>query len=101
MGFEGDDLLDGGVGRDTLDGGVGDDLLTGGNNNDTFVLSSGGGTDTITDFGLGNNVIGLGNGITFAELSFIGSDIILGTETLATLNAFDATTLSENDFVSI
>ncbi len=101
LGFEGDDTLDGGNGRDTLDGGIGNDLITGGNSNDTFVLSSGAGTDIITDFGRGNNVIALGNGITFAELSLVGNDIILGTETLATLNGFDATTLSESDFVSI
>ena len=101
LGFEGDDILDGGNGRDTLDGGVGNDLLTGGNSNDTFVLSSDAGIDTITDFGRGNNVIGLSDGITFADLSFVGNDIILGTETLATLNTFDATALTESDFVSI
>lgn len=101
LGDSGDDILNGGNGRDTLDGGAGHDLITGGNGNDTFVLSAGAGTDIITDFGRGNNVIGLADGITFADLSLSGGDIILGTETLSTLDGFDATTLAETHFVSI
>jgi len=101
LGQEGNDTLLGGVGSDTLDGGIGDDFITGGSSQDTFVLSSEAGTDVITDFGTGNDVIGLSGGLTFADLSFTGNDIIFGDETLATLNGFDTTSLTEGDFVTV
>ena len=101
FGFDGDDTLIGGNGRDTLFGGVGNDLITGGNSPDTFVLSSEAGTDTIADFQLNSDVIGLSEGITFDELFFSGDEIIFGTQTLATLNQTDTTTLTADDFVVI
>lgn len=101
LGDDGDDTLTGGNGRDTLDGGIGNDLVTGGNSNDTFVIANDSGIDTITDFGRGNDSIGLSAGISFEELSFSGSDLILGTQTLAILDGFDTTTLSQSDFVSV
>ena len=45
--------------------------------------------------------MGLSEGIHFADLSFSGNDIILGDETLATLNGFNTTNLSENNFIGI
>ena len=111
IGGNGSDFLEGGLGNDTLDGrrgndtlygGEGDDILTGGRGDDTFVLAAGEGTDTITDFGnKGNDVIGLSGGISYNDLTFSGSDIILGGETLATLSGVDATNLSEGDFTSV
>ncbi|MEM7743295.1 MAG: Hint domain-containing protein [Pseudomonadota bacterium] len=49
-GGAGDDTIEGGAGNDTLEGDEGNDMLTGGAGSDVFVLSSGGGDDTITDF---------------------------------------------------
>ena len=49
-GGQDDDQLYGGTGNDRLQGGTGNDTLTGGAGSDTFVLSDGGGDDTITDF---------------------------------------------------
>ncbi|MEO1801489.1 MAG: hypothetical protein AAFR62_13865, partial [Cyanobacteria bacterium J06629_2] len=89
----------GGNGRDTLNGEAGNDVLTGGASSDVFVLAAGEGTDTITDFGRGNDSISLAGGISFNDLSFVGNDIVLGSETLATLDGFDAVTLTEGDFV--
>lgn len=40
-----------GAGNDTLDGGKGDDILIGGNGKDIFVYSSGGGNDTVSEYG--------------------------------------------------
>ncbi len=74
-------------------------MLNGGISNDTFVLAAGEGTDTITDFGNGNDEIGLSGGLTFADLSFTGNDILFGAETLATLTGVDTTTLTAGDFV--
>ena len=49
-GDNGVDVLIGGAGNDLLEGGHGNDVLTGGAGSDIFVLSQGGGEDTITDF---------------------------------------------------
>ncbi len=96
-GGEGADILFGNRGIDTLNGGDGNDTLKGGKGADTFVLAAGEGTDTIEDFQLGTDSIGLADGLTFADLTLSGNDILFGTETLATLN-IAATNLSESDF---
>lgn len=49
----------GGTGRDTLTGGPGADVLTGGADNDMFVFYAGQGTDQITDFELGRDLLNL------------------------------------------
>ncbi|MEO8674227.1 MAG: calcium-binding protein [Casimicrobiaceae bacterium] len=46
-GGDGTDTLAAGAGSDVLDGGAGDDLLNGGAGVDTYVLTSGGGIDTV------------------------------------------------------
>jgi hypothetical protein len=71
------DTLRGGTGNDILDGGTGRDILTGGDGNDTFVIRAGDGsssyifpqTNFIHDFENGVDLIGLDNGLTFAELT--------------------------------
>ena len=83
-GNAGEDILNGGDNFDTLDGGEGDDILdghdgkdsyTGGEGNDIFVIRKGDGSDGfiqsnfITDFEDGIDLIGLDNGLTFAELT--------------------------------
>lgn len=103
-GEEGDDQLWGDHGNDLLWGGPGNDTLTGGQGNDTFVVAEGEGTDLITDFRLGQDVIGLAFGLEFEALSFNvqgnSTHLILGDETLAILNGFTGN-LTVNDFVSI
>jgi serralysin len=56
-GGRGHDELDGGAGRDLLIGGRGDDLLTGGADDDIFRFNSHSGSDVITDFTLGEDLI--------------------------------------------
>lgn len=58
-GGTGDDLLDGGSGADVLEGGAGDDLLTGGTGADrfTYAVNVNNGTDTVTDFEDGTDLI--------------------------------------------
>ncbi|NER80750.1 MAG: multifunctional hydrolase/phosphatase/nucleotidase, partial [Leptolyngbya sp. SIO1D8] len=80
-GDDGDDLLWGGLGNDTLTG----DNGSGGQGSDTFVLAAGEGTDTITDFEIGVDFIGLAGGLTADQLSFEGNAIKFGDETLAML----------------
>lgn len=78
-GDDGDDILRGGLGNDTL---VGDDF-SGGQGSDTFVLATGEGIDSILDFEVGIDFLGLSNGLTFSNLEFSGSSILAGGETLA------------------
>ena len=56
-GGAGDDTLSGGGGSDALWGGAGDDTLTGGAGEDYFYISSGFGSDIITDFDLSEDLI--------------------------------------------
>ncbi len=110
VGTEGNDTLEGGDGNDNLSGlggddlltgGIGDDTLTGGGGSDTFVLEPGGGTDTIQDFELGTDLIGLSGGLTFDGLSLDGNDIISEGETLATITGIDAMSLTTSDFIDL
>src|SRR4028119_1630733 len=85
IGNAGNDTLIGGNGKDTLTGGLGSDTLTGGNGQDIFVFADGSGIDTITDFNLERDKIGLTEGLTFGNLSFSGNEILIGSDVLAVL----------------
>jgi len=95
-GDAGDDLLRGGLGNDTLFG----DNGSGGDGSDTFILAAGEGTDTIGDFEVGEDFIGLADGLTFGQLSVTqeGNNTVIsfGDETLAILNQVQAETLIDN-----
>ncbi|MDY7021451.1 MAG: ExeM/NucH family extracellular endonuclease, partial [Cyanobacteriota bacterium] len=95
-GDDGDDLIRGGLGNDIL---LGDDF-SGGEGSDTFILAVGEGTDTIVDFEVGVDLIGLADGLTAEMLSIStqGNNTIIavGDETLATLNG--VTDLSDDSF---
>lgn len=74
MGDAGDDHIWGDHGDDILRGGLGNDILTGDDNSgghgaDTFVLALGDGTDTITDFEVGEDLIGLADGLSLGQLT--------------------------------
>ena len=58
-GNSGADVLDGGAGGDCLVGGKGDDLLTGGAGGDTFMFGGRFGTDRVTDFTDGEDLLDL------------------------------------------
>ncbi|AFZ22821.1 putative calcium-binding protein [Cylindrospermum stagnale PCC 7417] len=102
-GGAGSDTLYGGAGSDLLYGGIGSDTLTGGNGNDTFAFAAGEGTDTITDFSDGQDLIGLYSGLSFGQLSFSGSNILVTStnEILATLTGINTTTFTAADFVNL
>jgi Ca2+-binding RTX toxin-like protein len=101
VGNAGDDLLDGGNGTDTLRGGLGNDTLTGGNRQDIFVFADGEGIDTINDFELGTDKIGLTEGLTFGNLSFSGNEILIGSDVLAVLTGVNTNTLTASNFVTV
>ena len=98
---DGDDLLYGGLGNDVLTG----DNFSGGSGADKFVLAAGAGTDTITDFETGTDLIGLANGLAFDDLSLGQHDdvatISADGEVLAQLNTVVATELTREMFVVV
>ncbi|MBE9063540.1 S-layer family protein [cf. Phormidesmis sp. LEGE 11477] len=96
-GDDGDDFLRGGLGNDRL---VGDDF-SGGSGSDTFVLAAGEGTDTIVDFEIGIDLIGLADGLSLGALTFEGNSILFEDETLAILQGVDATSLDGSSFLSV
>ncbi|MEL6399388.1 MAG: hypothetical protein AAFR26_09920 [Cyanobacteria bacterium J06626_4] len=100
-GGSGDDTLSGGRGSDRLRGGAGFDVLMGGRGDDTFVLAAGEGDDTIMDFEVGTDFIGLADNLTVSDLTFTGETISLGDEVLATLVGIDTTALSADSFVTV
>ena len=112
-GDAGDDQIWGDDGDDILMGVTGNDILVGdnfsdGNGSDTFVFGNGDGTDTILDFEVGTDLIGLVEGeLTFADLTLTqdGRDTLLGvassSEVLAVLNNVQASALDESSFVVV
>lgn len=96
-GDDGDDILWGGLGGDTLTG----DNQSGGKGSDTFVLAVGEGTDSIADFQVGIDKIGLFGAISFSGLTRTGNSIAFNGETLATLTGVDTAALTSADFVAV
>ena len=75
-GGAGDDIIFGQEGDDTITGGLGNDLLSGGSGDDTFIWNAGEtGTDTLTDFAVGGDVLDL-------------ADLLQGEESAGDLSGF-------------
>lgn len=73
-GGPGADKLFGGAGDDTLVGGQGADWLSGGSGADWFVLEIGQGLDTVLDFDVDLDTLGLAGGLTLGQLSATTDD---------------------------
>ena len=101
VGNEGNDNLIGGTGNDFLDSGRGFDFLEGGSGDDVFVLRVGDGRDTIIDFELGSDRLGLVDGLEFDSLSFSGDNILFGREVLANLVGINTEQFTSSDFRTI
>ena len=63
VGNDGDNRIIGNAGKNLIDGGFGDDMLTGGAGRDTFVYGECYGSDTITDFQVGKDIVELLQGL--------------------------------------
>jgi Ca2+-binding RTX toxin-like protein len=106
-GGNGNDILNGGAGDDFLSGDVGDDIVTGGLGSDLFVLNQSWGSDIITDFSKGEDLIGLTSGLSFDQLSFSSSNnetLITVTDTnevLAKLKGVTPGILTASDFTQV
>ena len=109
FGDAGDDMIWGDDGDDILRGDLGNDILVGddfgvGQGADTFILAAGEGTDTIVDFEVGTDLIGL-DGLTFEQLTLGQSSdaavISFGEEELALLSGVAASALTETSFTVV
>ncbi|MEM6352734.1 MAG: hypothetical protein AAF766_18415 [Cyanobacteria bacterium P01_D01_bin.14] len=112
-GDAGDDIIYGDAGDDILMGVTGNDILVGDNfsgasGSDLFVFGSGDGTDTVLDFEVGIDRIGIVEGeFTFEDVTLTqdGANTLLGIadsgEVLAVLNGVQASALGESDFVTV
>ena len=87
---DGNNVFSGGAGDDAATGGAGNDLFIGGTGNDTLVTGAGSnliaynagdGTDTVYSEAGSGNVLSLGGGLAYSDLSLSrnDNDLILGT----------------------
>ena len=105
----GQDFLSGGAGDDFLSGDRGDDILTGGSGSDLFVLNPtwGWGTEIITDFRKGEDLIGLTSNLSFDQLSISSSNnetlisVTDSNQLLAKLNGVSPGSLTASDFTDL
>lgn len=94
-GQSGNDRLNGGTSTDILNGGVGNDVLSGGTGADVFVFAAGAGSDRITDWQDGLDVLRVyaeagpgGTANVSIDVAYAGGD--------ATVSFLDVTLLIEN-----
>ncbi|MFB2893915.1 SBBP repeat-containing protein [Aerosakkonemataceae cyanobacterium BLCC-F50] len=105
-GGQGDDTLVGGDGNDLLFGDNGNNYLVGGNGSDRFVLSAKG-SELISDFQVGVDLLGLSGGLTFPQLSIVQSEnntlirLLGSNELLATLKGITANSITQSNFISL
>ena len=106
-GGQGNDMLLGGQGNDFLSGDLGDDTLVGDAGSDRFLLSTNSGIDTVADFEVGQDLLVLGNGLSFSQLAIVqDSDATLirfaqTGEILASLAGVSASSISAANFALI
>ncbi|MGB3509256.1 MAG: calcium-binding protein, partial [Microcoleaceae cyanobacterium] len=99
IGGEGNDTLEGGIGRDRLNGGPGNDELKGGGSIDRFIFNTNEeftpedvGTDKITDFVVGKDIILLDRDTFTALTSIKGDGFSVATEFAVVTTNADART---------
>jgi len=104
FGNYGKDVLIGGAGNDGLMGAAGNDTLTGGAGRDTFYFASFSGTDTVTDFTRGEDVLDMTGETGLKSMSQLtitdtadGASIAFGGDTIV-LHGIAASTLTASDF---
>ncbi|MFM2279606.1 MAG: hypothetical protein RLZZ444_1837, partial [Pseudomonadota bacterium] len=94
----GNDVVDGGAGNDKITGAGGNDTLTGGAGKDTFIFRLMNGSDTITDFTAGSDVIDLQAFDKFesfnhlkGSMSETGGDVVISLGKMMNITLEDTT----------
>ncbi len=106
-GLSGDDILRGGAGDDFFNGGQGNDTIAGGTGSDRFFLATNNGSEIVTDFENGIDLIVMQTGLKFSQLSISqGSNatfISLASTgaRLMTLNGISADAIGSEDFLAV
>ncbi|KOR37948.1 hypothetical protein AM228_03925 [Planktothricoides sp. SR001] len=104
-GGKNDDYLCGSTGDDFLSGDLGNDTLMGGEGLDTFVFRAEDGSNTILDFELGQDKIGLASGLTLDQLTIDGDQsntfIRISDRLLVTAIGVSVSEITENSFTLI
>ncbi len=92
-----------GAGADTIDGGAGNDTLTGNGGADIFVIGSGGGTDTITDFVVGSDRIDLSAFGNYISIGQSGADTVIALTAAINLilKNVQASTITNASFIGL
>ena len=101
-----DNIIEGGGGDDLITGAGGNDLLSGGSGQDIFILAHEQGTDTINDFTVGEDLLGLSGDLNFGQLTIIPGNssnandtwIMSGDEQLALLLGVQANAITSDVF---
>ena len=111
IGSSGFNSIDGGAGNDLIRGGGSNDRLTGGAGRDTFVLATGEGFDTIVDFKVGQDWLGLVNNLRVEQLTIAqgtgknSNDTLInftnGNEALALLSGVQAEKITPDIFTFV
>jgi alkaline phosphatase len=106
LGGDGDDRLAGGDGDDRLIGGAGDDRLNGGDGDDTFIFAEGFGSDRVSGFVSGQDMMRFEDGL-FADFDAFtaaseqdGDDVIVSLDDASQIRieGIMMSALSQNDF---
>ncbi len=103
----GNDTINGGAGDDVIDGGAGMDMVTGGAGRDLFVLATGMGGNTITDFSAAEDRLQLSMGMAFNQLGISASgqntvvNIASTGEQLAMLMGVSASAITSSVFATV
>ena len=109
----GDDIINAGEGKNKIFAGSGNNTIYSGSGSDVFVLELSGGTDTIFNFNVGQDLIGLSGGLTFDQLliaqgtsnngnGFFTSIIDKNSgELLASLNGVQTNTITSSAFTIV
>jgi len=109
-GDEGNDVIDGGWGHDQLGGGSGNNTLTGNRGADVFVFNDVIGTDTVTDFQNGTDLLDFSaDSLVNSFADFMSATVQDGTDVVMTsadasvliLENTSLLTLDESDFTFI
>jgi Ca2+-binding RTX toxin-like protein len=104
LGGAGNDTITGGTGVDFIDGGSGNDAIHLGAATDVVAFNAGGGNDTLVAGTGVANVLSLGGGIAYSNLTFSksGNNLVLrtgGTDSITFQNWYSGT--ANHDFVTL